>query len=84
MHISKDLLTSVQKLSTSIKGQELTEQLVNELVMDSQPLMSFYGITHFQALIFSVYLEAKLKDRDIDLERMVDIFGKKSYLIDTY
>lgn len=77
MHISKDLLTSVQKLSTSIKGQELTEQLVNELVMDSQPLMNFYGITHFQALVFSVYLEAKLKDRDIDLERMVEIFGKK-------
>ena len=77
MHISKDLLTSVQKLSTSIKGQELTEQLVNELVMDSQPLMGFYGITHFQALIFSVYLEAKLKDRDIDLEKMVEIFGKK-------
>jgi len=77
MHISKDLLTSVQKLSTSIKGQELTEQLVNELVMDSQPLMGFYGITHFQALVFSVYLEAKLKDRDIDLERMVEIFGKK-------
>mgnify|MGYP000019276066 CR=1 FL=1 len=77
MHISKDLLSAVQKLSSAIKGQVLNDQLINELVMDSQPLMEFYGITHFQALVFSVYMEAKLRDRDIDLERMVEIFGKK-------
>lgn len=77
MQTSKDLLSSVQKLASSIKGQILNEQLINELVLDSQPLMNFYGITHFEALVFSVYLEAKLKDVDIDLERMVEIFGKK-------
>jgi ATP-dependent 26S proteasome regulatory subunit len=77
MQTSKDLLSSVQKLASSIKGQILNDQLINELVMDSQPLMVFYGITHFEALVFSVYLEAKLKDVDIDLERMVEIFGKK-------
>ena len=77
MNTSKSLLTSIQKLSSSIKGQVLSDQLINELVMDSQPLMEFYDITHFQALVFSVYLEAKLKDRDIDLEKMVEIFGKK-------
>ena len=77
MHISKDLLSAVQKLSSAIKGQVLNEQLINELIMDSQPLMEFYDITHFQALVFSVYMEAKLRDRDIDLERQVEIFGKK-------
>lgn len=77
MNTSKSLLTSIQKLSSSIKGQVLSDQLINELVMDSQPLMEFYDLTHFQALVFSVYLEAKLKDRDIDLEKMVEIFGKK-------
>jgi ATP-dependent 26S proteasome regulatory subunit len=77
MQTSKDLLSSVQKLASSIKGQILNDQLINDLVMDSQPLMVFYGITHFEALVFSVYLEAKLKDVDIDLERMVEIFGKK-------
>jgi AAA+ superfamily predicted ATPase len=81
MHISKDLLSAVQKLSSAIKGQVLNDQLINELVMDSQPLMEFYGITHFQALVFSVYMEAKLRDRDIDLERMVEIFGKKLSVI---
>jgi ATP-dependent 26S proteasome regulatory subunit len=77
MQTSKDLLSSVQKLASSIKGQILNDQLINELVLDSQPLMNFYGITHFEAMVFSVYLEAKLKDVDIDLERMVEIFGKK-------
>lgn len=77
MHISKDLLSAVQKLSSAVKGQVLNEQLINELIMDSQPLMEFYEITHFQALVFSVYMEAKLRDRDIDLERQVEIFGKK-------
>jgi ATP-dependent 26S proteasome regulatory subunit len=77
MTVSKDLLSAVQKLSSAIRGQILSDQLINELVMDSQPIMEFYSINHFQALIFSVYLEAKLKDRDIDLERMVEIFGKK-------
>ncbi len=77
MQISKDLLSSVQKLASTVKGQVLNDQLVNELVLDSQPLMDFYGISHMEALVFSVYLEAKLKDRDIDLERMVEIFGKK-------
>lgn len=77
MTISKDLLSAVQKLSASIKGQEITDELINELENDSVPLVDFFGITHFQALIFSVYMEAKLKDRDLDLERMVEIFGKK-------
>jgi ATP-dependent 26S proteasome regulatory subunit len=77
MNTSKSLLTSIQKLSSSIQGQVLSDQLINELVMDSQPIMEFYDLTHFQALVFSVYLEAKLKDRDIDLEKMVEIFGKK-------
>ena len=77
MTISKDLLSAVQTLSASIKGQEITDQLINELENESFPLVDFFGITHFQALIFSVYMEAKLKDRDLDLERMVEIFGKK-------
>jgi hypothetical protein len=75
--ISKDLLSSVQKLSHAVKGQVLSDQLINELILDSQPLMSFFEITHFQSIVFAVYLEAKLKDRDIDLEKMVDLFGKK-------
>ena len=76
MQISKDLLSAVQKLSSAIKGEVLNDQLINELIPDSKPLIDFYDITHFQALIFSVYMEAKLRDRDIDLERMVEIFGK--------
>ena len=31
MTISKDLLSAVQKLSASIKGQEITDELINEL-----------------------------------------------------
>jgi hypothetical protein len=75
--ISKDLLSSVQKLSHAVKGQVLSDQLINELILDSQPLVSFFEITHFQSIVLAVYLEAKLKDRDIDLEKMVDLFGKK-------
>jgi len=75
--ISKDLLSSVQKLSHAVKGQVLSDQLINELILDSQPLMSFFEISHFQSIVLAVYLEAKLKDRDIDLEKMVDLFGKK-------
>ena len=56
MTISKDLLSAVQKLSASIKGQEITDELINELENDSVPLVEFFGITHFQALIFSVYM----------------------------
>ena len=58
--ISKDLLSSVQKLTHSVKGQVLSDQLINELILDSQPLMSFFEISHFQSIVLAVYLEAKL------------------------
>jgi AAA+ superfamily predicted ATPase len=81
MQVSKDLLSSVQHLSSETKGQALTDELINSLVDYSGPIMDFFGITHFQAIVFAVYLEAKIKDRDIDLERMVDIFGKRLSMI---
>lgn len=81
MQVSKNLLNAVQEICGQVKGQALTDELVSNLKEEAIPVMEFYDITHFQAIVFAVYLEAKIKDRDIDLERMVDIFGKRLSMI---
>lgn len=81
MQVSKELLNSVQKICGEVKGQALTDELINSLQDATVSIMEFYEITHFQAIVYAVYLEAKIKDRDIDLERMVDIFGKRLSMI---
>lgn len=74
---SKDLLSSVQKITKSTRGQELTEDLILELQDATTPLMEFYEITHFQSIVLALYLEAGLRDRNIDTDNLIDHFGKE-------
>ena len=75
--ISSNLLSAVQHLSTETKGQALTDELINGLVDHSKPLMDFFGITHFQAIVFSHLIEAELRSLIFDNERITDTFGRK-------
>lgn len=74
--ISKELLSSIQKIVSETKGQCLNDELINELADVTKPISEFYDLTSFQALIFSVYLECGLKDIDVDTERLIDYYGK--------
>lgn len=77
MQVSKNLLSAVQELATQTKGQALTEELVDSLLEFSGPIMDFFGITHFQAIVFSHLIECELRTYVIDNERITDIFGRK-------
>lgn len=77
MQVSKDLLSAIQHLSSETKGQALTDELIESLVDYSGPMMDFFGITHFQAIVFSHLIEAELRSLIFDQERVVDTFGRK-------
>ncbi len=75
-HISKNLLSSVQKIIQSTKGHALTDELIDSLTDDTKPLVDFYEVSHFQAIVLSLYLDCGLRDICLDTERLVDYFGK--------
>jgi len=77
MQVSKDLLTSVQHLSSETKGQALTDELIESLVDYSGPVMDFYGITHFQSIVLCHLIEADLRNFVMDSERLIDTLGRK-------
>lgn len=74
--ISKELLKAVQTVISSTKGQLLNDDLVNELKIETECLMSFYQISHFQSIVLSLYIECGIKDIDVNTEKLVDFFGK--------
>lgn len=77
MQVSKDLLSAVQHLSSETKGQALTDELIESLVDYSGPIMDFFGINHFQSIVFAHLIEAELRSLIFDQERVVDTFGRK-------
>ena len=77
MQVSKDLLSAVQHLSSETKGQALTDELIESLVDYSGPIMDFFGINHFQSIVFAHLIEAELRNLIFDQERVVDTFGRK-------
>ena len=77
MQISKELLSAVQHLSAETKGQALTDELIESLVDYSVPIMDFFGITHFQSIVFAHLIEADLRTYTMDGERLVETFGRK-------
>jgi len=77
LKVSTDLLTSVQMLSSESKGQALTEELIESMAEFSSPIIDFFGITHFQSIVFAHLIEAELRSLIVDNERITDTFGKK-------
>ena len=73
---SKDLLSSIQTITKATRGQDLTRELFDELSNATNMISEFYEVNQFQAVVLALYLEAGLKDRDIDTENLIDHFGK--------
>ncbi len=74
--VSKELLSAIQLIVSSTKGQDLNDQLITELSKETNNIMSFFNVTHFQAIVLAIYLECGLKDIDVDTEKLIDYFGK--------
>lgn len=73
---SKKLLKAVQSVVSSTKGKLLNDELIDQLQTETTAIMSFYGVTHFQSIVLSIYLESGLRDYDVDTEKLIDYFGK--------
>ena len=73
---TKELLSSVQKVVSSVRGQDLNEELINSLRIETPSIMSFFEISHFQSIVFSLYLEYGIRDLEVDNERLIDYVGK--------
>ena len=76
---SKDLLKAIQTVVSSTKGQLLNDDLINELKTETTNIMSFYEISHFQSIVFSLYLECGIRDLEVDNEstlKVIKLFDK--------
>ena len=79
--ISKELFSSIQKVMLNTKGKTLTKTLIDSLEIDTKPLVEFFNISHFQAIVLSVYLENGIRELEVSTERMINHFGKKLNII---
>lgn len=69
---TKELLSSVQKVVSLVRGQDLNENLINSLRIETPVIMTFFEISHFQSIVFSLYLDHGIRDLEVDNERLID------------
>lgn len=79
--ISKELFNAIQKVMLNTKGKPLNKTLIDSLENDTKPLVVFFNISHFQAIVLSVYLENGIRESEVSTERMINHFGKKLNII---
>lgn len=74
--ISKQLLNSVKDLVVKTKGRNIHDNLIEELQSEISPVKSFFEISEFEAIILSIYINCAIKDSSVEMDRLIDHFGK--------
>jgi len=74
--IAKELLIAVQNTVKTIRGNILNDELIESITTSVQPIVEFYNLSVFQAMIYSVYLENSYRNRTVTMDRVLEIFGK--------
>jgi SpoVK/Ycf46/Vps4 family AAA+-type ATPase len=82
---SKELLYTVQAVLKKVHGKELNQELLADAVEAVQPIVDFFELPSFDAIVFSCYIERGLRNRNVDSDDLIEIFGKDmAWISDVY
>ena len=74
--IYTSILSGIQSAVKSTEDVPFNNELVDELKDKVEPIASFYGITHPEAILFAYFLNAYIKDEVASRDSIVSHFGK--------
>ena len=80
---SKSILIAVQATANALENNTFNEEMVESLLPQIEPIISFFNISGFEAVILGFFMNCSLNDTEIDREMVTKSFGKDiSYLTD--
>ena len=83
--VYKALLSGIQIAVKTTNDEEFTQQLVESLSNQVQPIADFFGIDDDESIVMAYFLNAHINDSEPDRECIVKHFGKDiSALADVY
>jgi Cdc6-like AAA superfamily ATPase len=74
--VSKQLLNAVKDLVVKTKGKNIHSALIEELQSEINAIKLFFGISDFESIILSIYINCAIKDSSVEMDRLIDHFGK--------
>lgn len=74
--VSRNLFFTIKQIITTTADQEFLEERMQEWEEVSEPLRTFFEISTPEALLLALYLEGSFRDRGVDIDRVLQHFGK--------
>jgi hypothetical protein len=74
--LSRSLFNTIKDLLTETNEEEFLEENMPEWEELAGPLREFFSITTPQAILLAIYLEGGFRERSVDIERVLNHFGK--------
>ena len=72
----KNILKAVKQIFVCTKDIEMDDQLIEDLRVHTEPIMTFFRIGHFESVILSLYIEYTLRDVEVDMNKVINHFGR--------
>jgi hypothetical protein len=74
--VSRNLFATIKQIIATTADQEFLEERMQEWEEISAPLCAFFEISTPEAVLLALYLEGSFRDRGVDIDRVLQHFGK--------
>ena len=80
---SKSILVGVQAVANALENNTFNDELVDNITSHIDPIISFFNVTPFEAVLMGLFMNCSLNDKEVDRELVTKTFAKDiSYLPD--
>jgi len=74
--VSRNLFATIKQIIATTADQEFLEERMQDWEEISAPLSTFFEISTPEAVLLAIYLEGSFRDRGVDIDRVLQHFGK--------
>jgi len=74
--LSRNLFNTIKQIIAETSDEEFLAENMPEWEELAAPLREFFSITTPQAILLAIYLEGGFRERSVDIERVLNHFGK--------
>ena len=74
--VSRNLFATIKQIIDTTADQEFLEERMQDWEEVAAPLCTFFEISTPEAVLLAIYLEGSFRDRGVDIDRVLQHFGK--------
>jgi hypothetical protein len=73
---SKSILVAVQSAATLLESKTFNDELVGSVIPQIDPIINFFNLTPFEAVLMGFFMNCSLNDTEVDRELVTKTFAK--------